>query len=143
MEDAAANHLEMVLRSELSELERLAAAVEDFIARSGLPRDLAFRFNLCLDELVTNIVSHGYGDAGGREIRVRLEIEGQELRAEIEDDAGFFNPLIDAPPPDLNGDLESRRIGGLGVFLVGRMMDRASYRHEGGRNLIQIAKRIG
>jgi anti-sigma regulatory factor (Ser/Thr protein kinase) len=143
MEDATANHLEMILRGELSELERLAAAVEDFVARNGLPCDLAFRFNLCLDELVTNIVSHGYGDARGNEIRVRMEIEGQELRAEIEDDAGIFNPFIDAPPPDLKGDLESRRVGGLGVFLVGRMMDRTSHRHEGGRNLIQIAKRIG
>ncbi|KAA0598905.1 ATP-binding protein [Azospirillum lipoferum] len=137
----------MVLRGELSELGRLAAAVEDFVSRNGLPADLAFRFNLCLDELVTNIVSHGYGDgdddAGEHEIRVRLEIEGQELRAEIEDDAGVFDPFTDAPPPDLHGDLESRRVGGLGVFLVGRMMDRASHRHEGRRNLTLLAKRIG
>lgn len=147
MEGAAANRLEMVLRGELSELGRLAAAVEDFIAQNGLPPDLAFRFNLCFDELITNIVSHGYGDAGegdagGHDIRVRLEIDGRELRAEIEDDAGVFDPFIDAPPPGLDADLESRRIGGLGVFLVSRMMDRASHRHEGGRNLILLAKRI-
>lgn len=145
MEGAAAKRLEIILRGELSELRRLAAAVEDFVARNGLPRDLAFRFNLCFDELITNVVSHGYGDgnAGGHEIRVRLEIEGQELRAEVEDDAGAFDPFVEAPPPDQDGDLENRRVGGLGVFLVGRMMDHASHRHEDGRNLILLAKRIG
>lgn len=143
MEGTPAVRLEMVLRSELSELGRLAAAVEDFIARNHLPPDLAFRFTLSLDELVTNIVSHGRGSSGGHEIRVRLESDGRELRAEVEDDADSFDPVADAPPPDLGGDLESRRVGGLGIFLVGKMMDRVSHRREGGRNLTLLARRIG
>lgn len=143
MDGKAANRLEVILRSELSELGRLAAAVEDFIARNQLPPDLAFRFTLCLDELVTNIVSHGHGGAGRHGIRVRLETDGLELRAEVEDDADAFDPFAEAPSPDLGGDLESRRVGGLGIFLVGKMMDRASHRREGGRNLTLLAKRIG
>ncbi|WP_109096840.1 ATP-binding protein [Azospirillum sp. TSH64] len=142
MDGAAANRLEMVLRSDLSELGRLAAAVESFIARNRLFPDLAFRFTLCLDELVTNIVSHGRGGGGGHGIRVRLETDGLELRAEVEDDADAFDPFAEAPSPDLGGDLESRRIGGLGVFLVGKLMDRASHRREGGLNLTVLAKRI-
>ncbi|WP_042701474.1 ATP-binding protein, partial [Azospirillum sp. B506] len=93
MDGTAANGLDLVLRSDLSELQRLAAAVEDFIARMGLPPDLAFSINLCLDELVTNTVTHGYrdrtgdGKTGPHRIRVRLEAVGRELRAEVEDDA--------------------------------------------------------
>ncbi|PWC83849.1 hypothetical protein TSH100_20050 [Azospirillum sp. TSH100] len=145
MGGTAARRLEMVLRGELSELGRLAAAVDDFVARNGLPPELAFRFNLCFDELITNIVSHGTGDheAGGPEIRVRLAIDGEELRAEVEDDADAFDPFASTPPPDLDGDLDGRRVGGLGVFLVSRMMDHASHRRERGRNLIRLARRIG
>ena len=142
MERTATNRLELVLRSELSELGRLAAAVEEFVACNRLPPDFAFRFTLCLDELITNIVVHGGGGAGAHEIRVRLETDGRELRAEMEDDAGAFDPFASAPPPDLGDELESRRIGGLGLFLVGKMMDRASHRREGGRNLTLLARRI-
>nr|WP_222532421.1 ATP-binding protein [Azospirillum sp. 412522] len=143
MDGATANRLDLVLRNDLSELERLAAAVDGFAERNALAPDLAFRFNLCFEELIANTVSYGYGDAGTHGIRVRLEVDGHELRAEIEDDAAPFDPFADAPAPDLESRLEDRRIGGLGVFLVRRTMDRASYRREGGRNLVMLAKRIG
>ncbi|WP_158305971.1 ATP-binding protein [Azospirillum sp. B510] len=140
------NRLDMVLRNDLSELERLAAAVDDFVERNALPPDIAFKVNLCCDELITNTVTYGYGGAGGdagpREIRVRLEIDGAELRVELEDDADAFDPFAEAPPPDLTGDLDDRQVGGLGVFLVRQMMDRMSHRRENGRNLTSLAKRL-
>ncbi|PWC37964.1 hypothetical protein TSO352_08455 [Azospirillum sp. TSO35-2] len=142
MGDSTRRRLDLVLRNDLSELERLAVAVDDFIERNDLPPDLAFKFNLCFDELITNIVSYGYGDGGTHEIRVRLEADGAELRAEVEDDADAFDPFAEAPAPDLTGDLDDRRIGGLGVFLVKKTMDRAAYRREGGRNLVLLAKAL-
>lgn len=143
MNDTVTNRLEMVLRNDLSELERLAAAVEEFIERNDLPPTLAFKFNLCFDELITNTVSYGYGDAGPHEIRVRMEADGTELRAEVEDDADAFDPFAEAPPPDLTSDVDDRRVGGLGVFLVQKTMDRASYRRDGDRNLILLSKNVG
>ncbi len=143
MNDTLTNRLEMVLRNDLSELERLAAAVDEFIERNDLPPALAFKFNLCFDELITNTVSYGYGDAGPHEILVRMEADGTELRAEVEDDADAFDPFAEAPPPDLTSDVGDRRVGGLGVFLVQKTMDHASYRREGDRNLILLSKSIG
>ena len=88
-------------------------------------------------------MSYGYGDAGPREIRVRMEADGTELRAEVEDDAVAFDPFAEAPPPDLTSDVDDRRVGGLGVFLVQKTMDHVSYRREGDRNLILLSKSIG
>ncbi|MBP2298738.1 ATP-binding protein [Azospirillum picis] len=137
------NRLDMVLRNDLAELERLAAAVDEFIERNDLPPALGFSFNLCFDELITNTVSYGYHDGTPHEIRVRLEAAGNELRAELVDDGAAFDPFADAPPPDLTSDIDERRVGGLGVFLVKQTMDRTAYRREGDRNIVLLAKTLG
>lgn len=130
--------LDVVLDNDVAELERLAGAVDGFVAAAGLPPEIAFRLNLCFDELITNTVSYGYPDGGRHTIRVRLEADGRQIRAEIVDDAAPFDPFTEAPPPDLDSDVDTRRVGGLGVFLVQRSVDRAGYRRAGGRNLVHL-----
>ena len=130
--------LDMVLDNDVAELERLADAVDGFVAGAGLPPEVAFKLNLCFDELITNTVTYGYPDGGRHTIRVRLEAGEREVRAEVEDDADAFDPFTEAPPPDLGSDIDTRRVGGLGVFLVQRSVDRASYHRVGGRNLVQL-----
>ncbi|MEW5727205.1 MAG: ATP-binding protein, partial [Pseudomonadota bacterium] len=95
---------------------------------------------LCLDELITNIVSYGYDDERHHDIHVRFRIEGGMLVTEIEDDAKEYNPFTEAPEPDLDAEVDDRRIGGLGVFLVKEFMDRTDYRHDAGRNVTTLWK---
>ena len=142
MGEGIGNRVELVLVNDLAELERLAAEVDAFIERNDLPPGLAFTFNLCFDELITNTVSYGYKDSGVHEIHVRLTTDGAEMRAEVEDDGEAFNPFDEAPPPDLSDDIDERRVGGLGVFLVRKTMDHATYRREGDRNLVVLAKAL-
>jgi serine/threonine-protein kinase RsbW len=47
------------------------------------------------------------------------------------------------PPPDLNADLESRPVGGLGVHFMKTLMDEVAYRREGDRNVLTMRKRFG
>ncbi|MCG5239178.1 ATP-binding protein [Azospirillum doebereinerae] len=136
------DRLELVLINDLSELERLATAIDDFVERNALPPELTFTLTLCLDELFTNSIRHGYADASRHLVHIRLESDETEVRAELEDDGIPFNPFADAPPPILSDDIEQRRPGGLGVFLVKESMDRVAYRREGGRNRIQLAKAL-
>lgn len=130
--------LEVVLDNDVGELERLAGAVDAFVAEAGLPPEVAFKLNLCFDELITNTVTHGYPQGGRHTIRVRLEAEGREIRAEVEDDAAAFDPFTEAPPPDLSAEVETRRVGGLGVFLVRRSVDSVRYRRTDGRNHVHL-----
>jgi len=55
------------------------------------------------------------------------------------DEAVPFDPSS-LPEPELEGDLEERRIGGLGVFLIRQVMDEVSYRHEDGKNILSSIK---
>lgn len=140
MVEVAKGALNIVLRNDLAEIERLAPLVDDFCESQEIPLQAAYHLNLVLDELVTNIVSYGYdADAGDREIRISLRREPEALHVEVEDDGRAFNPL-EVPPPDIDAPLESRPIGGLGVHFLRTLMDDLCYRRENGRNRLCFRK---
>ena len=96
---------------------------------------------MALDELITNIIS--YGLAGREDGTIRLIIEHGDgvLSAELIDDGPPFDPLqaeIEAP----TGDIEERRIGGLGIALVKASMDRLGYKRDGGLNRLNLAMNL-
>ena len=128
------------LESKVSEIGRLSEIVNEFGQNHQLTDDCLFAVNLALEEILINVIKHGYDNNSDREIQVRIWMSDDELRAEVEDDAPEFNPLeLDAP--DITKPLEEREIGGLGVHLVRNMMDRTEYKREGQKNILSIAKK--
>ena len=133
--------LSLKIENRPDELKRISDAVEDLGSREGWPSALVFRINLVLEELVLNIMNHGY-DGGLHEIEVTLTSEADALTIETEDEGRPFDLLNDAPQPDLEAPLEDRPVGGLGIHLVRTMMDEIRYRRERDRNhLTLIARR--
>jgi sigma-B regulation protein RsbU (phosphoserine phosphatase) len=132
----------VAIRNDVAELERLAELVDGFVEKHGLPEKLAFNLNVCLDELITNIISYGYDDEEPHEIGVEFVYDGREFVTRIFDDAKEYNPFTEAPVPDLDLDVEDRPIGGLGVFLVKEFMDETDYAHADGRNTTTLRKTI-
>ncbi|MYH71251.1 MAG: ATP-binding protein [Acidimicrobiia bacterium] len=101
------------------------------------PVTLTMRANLILEELVLNTLTHG-DTSGLTEIDLELESENHALTIRLADDGSPFNPLTDAPEPDVNLPLAERPIGGLGVYLVKTMGEELEYRREDGRNLLKL-----
>lgn len=126
---------------DLKEIERLNRIVRQFGDLHEVPSRALYAINLALDEIVTNIVLHGFEDATGQEFEVRLTAAPGAITGEIEDAGTAFNPL-DAPAPDLNAPLDERALGGLGVHLVKNLMDKVDYRRDGAKNVLTILKRI-
>ena len=126
------------LRNDLSEVQRLSQVVTDFVTQHALPAELAFRVNLVLDEIITNVISHGYDDRLEHEISVRLSWQDPRIELEIEDDGRSFNPL-EAPEPDLERPLLEKPVGGWGIHLVRKMMDHLDYRREGTKNCLVLS----
>ena len=116
--------------------------MEQFGRDNGLSSGVINAVNVSLDEVVTNIINHGYDDEGQHRIDVRVQVVAGRVRVEVEDDSRPFNPLEQAPEPDLEAGLEERAIGGLGVLLVREMMDRIEYRRVADRNLLVMEKTI-
>lgn len=118
------------------DLPRVAhVQLETFARAVALPSAVMFAVDTALEELLQNVVDH----SDAHEVTLRLSVESGEMRLEVADDGRPFNPL-EVAGPDLSVPLAQREVGGLGVHLIRRMMDRAVYEHRGGCNRVALAK---
>ncbi len=129
-------------RNDLGELARLAAEIEAFGERAEMEMADIARLQLALDEIVTNIINYAYPDGGRHQIDLRAAIENGVVEVRVEDQGQPFDPLRHAPPADLDGEIDERSIGGLGVHLVREVMDEVEYVRIGPRNRLILRKRV-
>ena len=118
-------------------LRHMERSIEEFGHQEQWPDDLIFKLHLILEELGLNAMTYG----GASSVRVIISEDAGRVTIEISDDGGAFDPLNDAPEPDVDAALEERRIGGLGVHLVRTLTNDLSYRREGGRNHLTLVTR--
>ena len=128
------------LRTELAEVVRADAWLVKVCQAVGVPRDALEDLELALDEAVSNIIRHGYGVGAPGEIEIAVEIAADRVRIEVRDRARPFNPLVDAPEPDLARNIDERSKGGLGVYLLRQVMDRVDYSCEKGENRLILER---
>lgn len=129
----------MRIDNALSELERLAEAVETWAMTAGLSGQSIFQINLVLDELLTNTISYGYDDEHTHSIEICMTLNSEQIQITLRDDARAFDPFAEAPSADIDSALEERPIGGLGVHLVKQFMRSVSYTREGHQNVIRLS----
>ena len=131
--------LKISLISDVREIAVAAAQIDEFCAARNLAPAIAYAVNLSVDELLTNTISYGYEDGDRHRIDITVRMDGSVMVVEITDDGMPFDPS-GARKPDTEASLEDRPIGGLGVFLVHRMMDSFQYRRSRGHNIVTLTK---
>jgi serine/threonine-protein kinase RsbW len=129
------------IRNDLRELGSVNDALGSFCARHAITGETVSEMEIALEEVVTNVMKHGYAGEGEHEIRVSIGLEDGQLVLAVEDDGREFNPL-EQPPPDLDLPIEERPIGGLGIHLVITLMDKVEYKREDEMNRLVMRKRV-
>ncbi|MGC9456975.1 MAG: ATP-binding protein [Halothiobacillaceae bacterium] len=134
-------HLRLAPRTD--ELPKLAEAIEHFAEEQALDPSLAMQLNLVLDELLTNIATHGsaHPEQPVTWVEVTLLRANDRLEITLADDGPQFDPR-EAPAPDLDADVEARKIGGLGLHFVRHFTDRMHYAREDGQNILTLHKQL-
>ena len=101
-----------------------------------------FQIEVAIEEIIVNIASYaGLTDDDG--VEVRCEVLDDPLRVVLQflDGGVPFDPLAKGDP-DTTADATLEREGGLGIFMVKKMMDGVSYAYEGGKNTLTIQKNL-
>jgi serine/threonine-protein kinase RsbW len=119
----------------IDSLEAISAFSAHAAVEAGLDEKASYRLHLAVDEIATNIIAHGYANAGiNRVLELWVEIDEKRLIVYIEDTGLSYDPGKYQRPDDLDLPPDQRPIGGLGVYLTLRSVDRFSYERIGDRN---------
>jgi anti-sigma regulatory factor (Ser/Thr protein kinase) len=129
--------LDMSLTNDVQEVARVIDGLEEIGALRGNAIEQSFRFSLALDELITNIIWHGFAGRKVSMIQLLVEHEDGTLSAEFIDDGPPFDPLLTEADEPSRG-LLGRSIGGLGLRLVKASMDRARYQRNDRFNQVNM-----
>jgi len=129
------------LPAELDQLPAFLGYIRRMAETAGLPEERAVRLELAVEEALANVCGYAYADrARAGTVLCRIELRPEGMAVEIVDEGAPFDPLA-RPDPDTTLDLDRREPGGLGIFLVKRLVDALAYRREGEGNVLRIEMR--
>ena len=109
---------------------------------TGCSVKVQMQIDIAVDELFGNISQYAYRTETGT-ATVRVELTEKPLAAVITfiDNGEPYDPLKN-DDPDTALSAEEREIGGLGIYMVKKSMDRISYEYTNGQNILSIMKRF-
>jgi anti-sigma regulatory factor (Ser/Thr protein kinase) len=120
----------LTVRGVLQDIEPVIDYAVTAAHEAGLDDRETHRVRLAVDEIATNIITHGYGEAGlDGEITISAECDEEQFAICLEDTGPTYDPR-DAPPPNLNAPCDARKAGGLGVYLALWALDQFEYEHD-------------
>ena len=130
-----------IFPANLDQLDVIRTFAAQAARDGGLDDSDIYSVELCVDEACTNIIEHAYEGIEGGDIEITFDSNGQALTIIIRDHGKPFDPSTLASP-DLDADLDSRQVGGLGVFLMKKMMDELRFEPLGeSGNVLTMVKR--
>jgi anti-sigma regulatory factor (Ser/Thr protein kinase) len=127
------------VKNDLGELEGLLEGVANWGKGNALSEEIIYELSLIVDEVVSNIIRHGYRDGMEHPLTLELALDGSEMLIRVVDQGVHFNPLL-KPDPDTSKPMEERKPGGLRIYMVKHLVDNLDYRRENGRNYLIIRK---
>ena len=131
---------QLIVPADRGEFATLQQWLLSIAAELDMQERIRKQLMICCDEIFTNIASYAYPDGNGSvEITIEFVAETQSLRIIFSDSGTAFNPL-EISEPDTSSALSERKVGGLGMFMVKKMMDSVEYCRQDGKNILTLTK---
>ena len=135
-----ADTTELSLPSRIDTVAKAAAAVAEFLSRSGISDDAAFGIDMAVREAVTNAVIHGNREAENKTVDMTLKSSSEAVEISVHDQGAGFNPE-DVPDPTAAENI--LKASGRGIFFMRTFMDEVDWliRPEGGTTVRMVKRR--
>lgn len=134
----------ITLKNKINELTRLNEFIEQVAEQNSLDMATTMKLQLALEEAVSNVILYGYKSAEiGAEpiIKIEASILNSSLQFIITDNGISFNPK-EVKEANTTLSLSERKIGGLGILLLNKIMDEVEYKRVDNHNVLTTKKTI-
>lgn len=128
--------LEILVELDLRAIRPVQARLRTFCARHNVETRIVAGLELAADEILSNIIRHAHGVA--TDIRCITDIADDQVTIVFSDNGAPFDPLTEAPAPNLTSGPDAAPIGGLGVHIVKELSDDCRYSRVDDRNRLEF-----
>lgn len=132
---------ERTFPAELSQLGSVLAFVSACAQQASPTAKELMQISLSVEEAFVNVANYAYPDRNGN-VLIGVGATDGCITIRLADTGIPFDPLA-APEPDITCSAQSRKIGGLGIFMIKKQMDEISYKYENGKNVLVMKKKLG
>jgi serine/threonine-protein kinase RsbW len=129
------------LPAKLENLERLIQSVSVCARAQGFDQKRISGIELATEEAFVNICNYSYPEKPG-EVEINCKLDNSHFIIEMID-FGIPFDMTSLSVPDTSDDIGERKIGGLGVFLIKKVMDEVRYHRENERNILNLIVKKG
>ena len=122
-------------------LDEIREYVGEIAREGGFSDKDVYNIQLATDEAASNIIEHAYEKIRDGILELSCGMHDDRITIVLIDHGESFDPS-EIPLPDLKADLSKRKIGGLGIFLMRKLMDEVHYEVNPNRgNILTMIKR--
>ncbi len=133
---------EITLSATTDNIDRVTDFVNEQLEAADCPIKVQMQIDVAIDEIFSNIASYAYeSNAGSATVQVSIEEESQTVILTFVDQGIPYNPLTNEDP-DVTQSAEERKVGGLGIFLVKKIMDEVTYEYRDQENRLTLKKKL-
>ncbi len=131
---------EIAIKSKTENLTDVREFTESFARQVGFSDDIINKIILAVDEACTNIIKHAYKNSPEGDILISFSFEKNKLSISILDNGNHFEPNK-IPEPDIKEFYKQKKSGGLGMYLMKKLMDEVIYTTSSGKfNQVTLVK---
>ena len=128
-----------IFKSTTTALSDVRQFVEENAVSFGFGEKEASEITLAVDEACTNVIKHAYKSDPNFEFEVRITAGGIEFQVVVRDWGASFKPE-EVPVPNIKGKIGRHKAGGLGIFLMRKLMDTVEYQGRETVNEVRLVR---
>lgn len=124
-----------ILPADVKCTDQLLSWIEEDIQRHHVEPKKQSNLIIASEEIFSNIAQYAYQTTG--RVRISISTDDQSYIVRFADFGKAYNPL-QQQDPDLQKTAEERNIGGLGIFLIKKMVDQITYEYVNDQNILTL-----